>query len=45
VGPIEDIYDALIRENTISEDAAAIISREVEKMISELEIDMITRPS
>ncbi|MBI0584034.1 MAG: anaerobic ribonucleoside-triphosphate reductase [Methanomassiliicoccus sp.] len=38
------IYDALIRETTISEDAAAIISREVEKMISELEIDMITAP-
>jgi ribonucleoside-triphosphate reductase len=38
------IYDALIRETTISEDAASIISREVEKMISELEIDMITAP-
>lgn len=38
------IYDALMRETTISEDAAAIISREVEKMISELEIDMITAP-
>jgi len=38
------IYDALIRETTISEDAAAIISREVEKMIAELEIDMITAP-
>jgi anaerobic ribonucleoside-triphosphate reductase len=38
------IYDALIRETTISEDAAAIIAREVEKMISELEIDMITAP-
>jgi anaerobic ribonucleoside-triphosphate reductase len=38
------IYDALIRETTISEDAATIIAREVEKMISELEIDMITAP-
>ncbi len=38
------IYDALIRETTISEDAAAIVSREVEKMISELEIDMVTAP-
>jgi ribonucleoside-triphosphate reductase (formate) len=38
------IYDALMRETTISEDAAAIVSREVEKMISELEIDVITAP-
>ena len=27
------IYDALMRETTISEDAAMIVSREVEKMI------------
>ena len=38
------IYDALMRETTISEDAAAIVAREVEKMISELEIDVITAP-
>ncbi|WP_400260447.1 anaerobic ribonucleoside-triphosphate reductase [Candidatus Methanomassiliicoccus intestinalis] len=38
------IYEALIRETTISEDAASIISREVEKMISELNIEMITAP-
>jgi len=38
------IYDALIRETTISEDAAAIVAREVEKMISELEIEVITAP-
>ena len=38
------IYEALIRETTISEDAASIISREVEKMIAELNIEMITAP-
>jgi hypothetical protein len=38
------IYDALMRETTISEDAASIVAREVEKMISELEIDVITAP-
>jgi ribonucleoside-triphosphate reductase (formate) len=38
------IYEALIRETTISEDAASIVSREVEKMISELEIEVITAP-
>ena len=38
------IYDALIRETTISEDAASIVSREVEKMISELEIEFVTAP-
>ncbi len=36
--------EALIRETTISEDAAAIVAREVEKMISELEIEVITAP-
>ena len=38
------IFDALMRETTISEDAAAIVAREVEKMISELELDVITAP-
>lgn len=38
------IYDALMRETTISEDAAAIVAREVEKMITELELDVITAP-
>lgn len=38
------IYDALMRETTISEDAAAIVAREVEKMMAELEIDVITAP-
>ncbi len=38
------IYDALIRETTISEDAASIVAREVEKMILELELDVVTAP-
>jgi len=38
------IYDALMRETTISEDAASIVAREVEKMISELEIEFVTAP-
>jgi anaerobic ribonucleoside-triphosphate reductase len=38
------IYDALMRETTISEDAAAIVAREVEKMITELDIEVITAP-
>jgi len=38
------IYEALIRETTISEDAAAIVAREVEKLISELELDFVTAP-
>lgn len=38
------IYDALIRETDIGEDAAAIVSREVEKMISRMEIEYITAP-
>jgi anaerobic ribonucleoside-triphosphate reductase len=38
------IYDALIRETTISEDAAAIVAREVEKLIASLELDFVTAP-
>jgi ribonucleoside-triphosphate reductase len=38
------IFEALMRETTISEDAAAIVAREVEKMISELDIEVITAP-
>lgn len=38
------IYDALIRETTISHDAASIVAREVEKLISELELDVVTSP-
>lgn len=38
------IYDALKRETDISDDAAAIVSREVERMISKMEIEYITAP-
>jgi len=38
------IYDALIRETSISEDAASIVAREVEKLILELELDFVTAP-
>ena len=38
------IFDALMRETDISEDAAAIVAREVEKMIGELQLDVITAP-
>ncbi|MDD1766062.1 MAG: anaerobic ribonucleoside-triphosphate reductase [Methanomassiliicoccales archaeon] len=40
----EKIYEALVRETTISDDAASIVAREVEKLISELELDVITAP-
>lgn len=38
------IYNALVRETDISPDAASIVAREVEKMIAELELDVITAP-
>ena len=38
------IYDALMRETNIGEDAASIVAREVEKMISKMEIEYITAP-
>lgn len=38
------IFDALMRETDISEDAAAIVAREVEKLIGELQLDVITAP-
>lgn len=38
------IYDALIRETDISVDAASIVAREVEKLIFELELDIVTAP-
>ncbi len=38
------IFDALIRETSISEDAASIVAREVEKLIIGLELDNITAP-
>jgi len=38
------IYDALMRETDISEDAAAIVATEVDKMVSKMEIEYITAP-
>ena len=38
------IYDTLIRETDIHSDAAMIIATEVEKMISNLSIDVLTAP-
>jgi len=38
------IFDALMRETDISEDAASIISKEVEKMVSKMEIEYISAP-
>ena len=38
------IFDALMRETTISEDAASIVAREVEKLIMDLELDFVTAP-
>jgi len=38
------IYNALVRETDISPDAASIVAREVEKMIAELDLDVITAP-
>ncbi len=38
------IHDALIKETSISEDAASIVAREVEKLIINLELDYITAP-
>jgi len=38
------IYEALIRETTISEDAASVVAREVEKLIMGLELDFVTAP-
>ncbi|MCK5038160.1 MAG: anaerobic ribonucleoside-triphosphate reductase [Thermoplasmata archaeon] len=38
------IHDALIKETSISEDAASIVAREVEKLILDLDIEYITAP-
>ncbi|HUV24366.1 MAG TPA: anaerobic ribonucleoside-triphosphate reductase [Methanomassiliicoccales archaeon] len=38
------IYDALVRETDISLDAARIVATEVEKLIAELELDIVTAP-
>ena len=40
----QKIHDALIRETKISEDAAAIVSMEVERLILSLDIDYVTAP-
>jgi anaerobic ribonucleoside-triphosphate reductase len=40
----DKIYDALIRETNIGEDAAAIVAKEVEKLIMSLDIDYVTAP-
>ena len=38
------IYDALVRETDIGEDAASIVSREVEKMVAKMELEYISAP-
>jgi len=38
------IYDALMRETDIGEDAASIVSREVEKMVSKMDLEYISAP-
>ncbi len=40
----QKIHDALIRETNIGEDAAAIVAKEVEKLILSLDLDYITAP-
>jgi ribonucleoside-triphosphate reductase len=40
----EKIYEALMRETAISPDAALIVAREVEKMIKNMGIEVITAP-
>ena len=40
----EKIHDALMRETNIGEDAAAIVAKEVEKLIMSLDLDYITAP-
>ena len=38
------IYDALVRETDISLDAARIVATEVEKLIADLDLDIVTAP-
>ena len=38
------IYDALMRETDINEDAALIVSKEVEKMVSKMDLEFISAP-
>ncbi|MGC9059859.1 MAG: anaerobic ribonucleoside-triphosphate reductase [Thermoplasmata archaeon] len=40
----ERIYEALMRETTISADAALIVAKEVEKMIRHIGVEVITAP-
>ena len=40
----QKVYDALMRETDINEDAAAIVAREVEKMVSKMDVEYITAP-
>jgi ribonucleoside-triphosphate reductase len=40
----QKIHEALIRETNIGEDAAAIVAKEVEKLILSLDLDYITAP-
>ncbi len=40
----ERIYQALIRETDISPDAATVVAREVEKMVSKMDVEYITAP-
>lgn len=40
----DKIHDALMRETNIGEDAAAIVAKEVEKLILSLDLDYITAP-
>jgi anaerobic ribonucleoside-triphosphate reductase len=40
----QKIYDALVKETNIGEDAASIVAKEVEKLILSLDIDYVTAP-
>lgn len=40
----EKIYEALLRETDISTDAAAVVAKEVEKMVSKMDVEYITAP-
>ncbi|MEM3445569.1 MAG: anaerobic ribonucleoside-triphosphate reductase, partial [Thermoplasmata archaeon] len=40
----EKIYEALMRETTISADAAMIVAKEVDKMIKNIGVEVITAP-
>ena len=40
----QKIYDALIRETDINKDTASIVAKEVEKMVSKMDVEYITAP-